>query len=279
MSRHIIYNGELVKNENNFSAEHPLIQGTNAVRFEWFVVSSDLPFYQDEFSRIVNIADKKGLKLPGWMTSGTFSQDIRHLFQMNRIYQGGLLRMIIFTDVPGGKASYLMTAAPKSYQQFVLNDDGFLIDVFRRHRLYSGSAEIYDTGLSATETSALFDMHAGKYDQIVLLNEVNHVSRFIGANFMMINDDVAYTPALEEGAIDDVMRQKVIEACLNLKLKVFDDCIIHQNDLKSAKEILVLHPVDGICWVVGYQEKRYFRHHSPALNDELNRLFFGNPGR
>ncbi|MFW5805635.1 MAG: aminotransferase class IV [Bacteroidales bacterium] len=275
MSRHIIYNGELIKNEHIFSAEHPLIQGTNTLRFEWFVVSSALPFYQDEFRRIKKIATKKGLPLPEWMTSNTFSQDIRHLFQMNRIYQGGLLRMVIFTDNQGGKASYLMTATSKPNQQFILNDEGFLIDVFRRHRLYSGSAEIYDTGLSATETSALFDMHEGKYDQLVLLNEVNHVSRFVGANFMMINDDVAYTPALEEGAIDDIMRQQVIEACLNLKLKVFDDCIIHQDDLKSANEIIVLDPVDGIRWVVGYLKKRYFRHHSPALCDELNKLFFG----
>ncbi len=277
MSRHIIYNGELVKNANNFNADHPLIQGTNALRFEWFVVSSALPFYQDEFRRVKKVADKKGLKLPVWLTSSTFAQDIRHLFQMNRIYQGGLLRMVIFTDNQGGKASYLMTATSKPNQQFILNDEGFLIDVFRRHRLYSGSAEIYDTGLSATETSALFDMHEGKYDQLVLLNEVNHVSRFVGANFMMLNDDVAYTPALEEGAIDDVMRQQVIEACLNLKLKVFDDCIIHQDDLKSASEIIVLDPVNGLRWVVGYQEKRYFRHHSPPLNDELNKLFFGNP--
>jgi branched-chain amino acid aminotransferase len=275
MSRHIIYNGELVKNEKNFNADHPLIQGTNALRFEWFVVSSALPFYQDEFRRVKKVADKKGLKFPGWLTSSTFAQDIRHLFQMNRIYQGGLLRMVIFTDNQGGKTSYLMTATSKPNQQFILNDEGFLIDVFRRHRLYSGSAEIYDTGLSATETSALFDMHEGKYDQLVLLNEVNHVSRFVGANFMMINDDVAYTPALEEGAIDDVMRQQVIEACLNLKLKVFDDCIIHQDDLKSANEIIVLDPVDGIRWVVGYLKKRYFRHHSPALSDELNKLFFG----
>ncbi|MFO7789466.1 MAG: aminotransferase class IV [Bacteroidota bacterium] len=275
MSRHIIYNGELVKNKNNFDADHPLIQGTNALRFEWFVRSSALPFYQDEFRRLAKVANKKGLKLPGWLTASTFAQDIHHLLQMNRIYQGGLLRMVIYSDSPGKEASYLMMVAPKSNQRFILNEEGFLIDVFRRHRLYSGSAEIYDTGLSATETSALFDMHAGKYDQMVLLNEVNHVARFIGANFMLVSDDTAYTPALEEGAIDDIMRQKTIEACLNLKLKVFDDCIIHNNDLKSAGEIMVLHPFEGIRWVVGYQDKRYFRRHAQNLNDEINRLFFG----
>lgn len=275
MSRHIIYNGELTKNEQLFNAEHPLIQGTNALRFTWFVMSSALPFYQDEFRRIKAFAEKKGLKLPGWMTASTFAQDIHYLFQMNRIYQGGLLSMLVYADDPAESAEYIMTAKARHNKKFILNEDGFLIDVFRKNRIYSKSAEVYDTGLSPTETSALFDMHSGRLNQMVILNENYHVSRFVGANFMMIKNDVAYSPAIDEGAMDDIMRQKSIEACLNLGIKVHADCILHVNEIKSASEILVLHPVQGIQWVVGYREKRYYRRNSQGITDEINRLFFG----
>src|SRR6056297_2232726 len=162
MPGHIIHNGELIKNEAVFTAGHPLVKGTNALRFQWFVMSSMLPFYQDEFRRICAFATKKGLKMPPWMTASTFAQDIYHLFQMNRIYQGGLLNMIIFAGSPSEDASYIMTAETRTNKKFILNEEGLLIDVFRNHRLYSMSAEIYDTGLSPTETSALFDMHKGR---------------------------------------------------------------------------------------------------------------------
>jgi branched-chain amino acid aminotransferase len=275
MPAHIIHNGELMKNQAVFTAEHPLVQGTNSLRFQWFVMSSMLPFYQDEFRRICEFAEKKGLRIPSWMTGSTFAQDIHHLFQMNRIYQGGLLNMIIYADSPSEEASYIMTAEARRNKNFILNEEGLLIDVFRKHRLYSQSAEIYDTGLSPTETSALFDMHKGMLQQMVILNEHFHVARFVGANFLMTKNETVYTPAIEEGALDDIMRQKTIEACLNLNMKVFADCILHINDIKSADEIMVLHPVRGIQWVVGFEEKRFYRRTSPQLMKEINRLFFG----
>jgi hypothetical protein len=275
MAKHLIYNGDLIKNEAVFTAEHPVLLGANCLHLSWFVVSSALPFYQDEFKKIERFSAFKGIRLPEWMTANTFAQDIRHLFQMNRIYQGGLLKMLIYSENLEQVAKYLMTAEVLSRQNFLLNEQGLKIDIFRKNRLYSGSAEIYDVGVSATETSALNTLFTQKLDQIVLLNEWNHVARFIGANFMMVRENVVYTPALEEGAINDVMREKTIEACERLKLSVFDDCIIHASDIKTADEIFVLNPVEGLKWVIGFEDKRYYFKLAPKLADMINRIYFG----
>lgn len=276
MSKHIIYNGELIKNENIFNATHPLFKGANVLRFNAMVVSSELPFYQEHFRMIANYADIKGLEMPSWMSASTFNQDIFHLLQKNRIYQGGIIQMILYNDVPGKKADYIISAEKYHAQNFILNEDGYLIDVYRKKKLYSGSAEIYDAGYSPTETSALYDMHSGNFQQMILLNEHNHIARFVGSNIVIIDDNAVYTPATDEGSINDVMREKFIEVCLNLKFKVYDDCIIHTNNLNSAKEVFALHPVFGIKWVVGYGEKRFYRNKLNKIHQELNNLFFKN---
>lgn len=275
MARHIIYNGELLRNNALFTAEDSVLQGVNRLHFTWFVVSSALPFYQDEFRKIEQFAKFKGMRLPQWMTANTFAQDIQHLFQINRIYQGGLLKMLLFVDQPGGDAQYIMTANPVSRQAFRLNPKGVKIGLFRTNRLYSGSAEVYDVGVSPTETSAVNQMLEQNLNQMVILNELNHVARFIGANFMLVKNDIAYTPAIEEGAIQDVMREKAVEACTRLNVRVFDDCIVHADDLKSADEIYILDPVEGLRWVLGFEERRFYHKLAPKLHDMLNQLYFG----
>lgn len=275
MAKYIINNGELLKNENVFSAEHPVMMGANTLRLKWFVISSALPFYQNEFDKIERYAKYKGLNLPPWMTANTFAQDVRHLFQMNRIYQGGILNMMIFSEDVEQNAKYIMTAHAEERQEFLLNTNGYRFDIFRRNRLFFDSAEIYDVGVSATETSAFYEMKSQKLDQIIILNEWKHIARFIGANFMMVRDDVVYTPAVKEGAIDDVMREKTIQACLNLDFKVYDDCIISPDDLKSADEVLVIDPIIGIRWSLGFGERRYYFKVAPVLHDKVNQLYFG----
>jgi branched-subunit amino acid aminotransferase/4-amino-4-deoxychorismate lyase len=275
MSRHIIYNGDLIKNEALFCATDAVLQGVNRLNFTWFVLSSALPFYQDEFRKIEKYANYKGIKLPAWMTANTFAQDIQHLFQMNRIYQGGLLKMLLFVDTPGKEANYLMTAESLNRQKFHMNSEGLKVDIFRKNRLFSGSAEVFDVGVSATETSAINSMYQNGLDQMVLLNEMNHVARFVGANFMLLDHDTVYTPAIKEGAIEDVMREKVIEACVRLNIKVFDDCIVHADDLKTADEIFVLDPVQGLKWVLGFEDRRFYYKFAPKLHQMLNQLYFG----
>lgn len=113
-----------------------------------------------------------------------------------------------------------------------------------------------------------------KWDDCLLLNERQNLVEGISSNLFVVKDGVLFTPSLESGSVNGIMREQIIQIALNLGITVYDDCIIKPEQLKDADEIFLSNAIVGIRWVVAFEERRYFNRSAKILIEELNKKAF-----
>ena len=77
-----------------------------------------------------------------------------------------------------------------------------------------------------------------------------------------------YTPALNQGCIDGVMRRVVMDMAEEEGIPVVE-AQISPEIMKTADELFCTNAVQGIQWVMGYKQKRYFNKLSRILQEKL----------
>ena len=90
-------------------------------------------------------------------------------------------------------------------------------------------------------------------DDLIILNSKNEISECISSSIFWVKDEVFYTPSLEVGCIDGVMRSQLIE-----KLKLSNIEIVegkfNVNELKNVHSIFCSN-VTGIAQFKKFREK------------------------
>ena len=57
-------------------------------------------------------------------------------------------------------------------------------------------------------------------------------------------------------------------------ITTYEDCLISENEIKDADEIFLTNAIQGIRWVVAYQERRFFNRTSKLIVEEINKKCF-----
>ncbi|MNL41253.1 Branched-chain-amino-acid aminotransferase [compost metagenome] len=103
------------------------------------------------------------------------------------------------------------------------------------------------------------------------MNDEGYLVEGISSNLFLVKNGEFYTPALTEGCVAGVMRKVILEMGLHTGLKMHE-VKIKPEALRNADEIFLTNATQGIRWVVGFQEKRFFNSYSKMLTEMLNRF-------
>ena len=106
------------------------------------------------------------------------------------------------------------------------------------------------------------------YDEVFLLNQAGFLCEALYGNLFVYFDKTLYTPALTEGCVEGVMRRVVMDMAADEGIPVVE-AQIHPDIMKEADEIFCTNAVQGVQWVMGYKQKRYFKRISRILQDKL----------
>ena len=85
---------------------------------------------------------------------------------------------------------------------------------------------------------------------------------------MIIHNRIV-TPPLSEGCLPGIMRQNILALAPSLGLEVLETPI-GVNALEQAEEVFTSNAINGVQWVMGYKNKRYFHKVSAKIIEELN---------
>jgi 4-amino-4-deoxychorismate lyase len=156
-------------------------------------------------------------------------------FDTNDI-QNGILKVII-SDLGVSYNIKKMYEIPK--RPYILG-----ISNLKRH-----STDFMNYYKTLNYMSKLYDLKSSNLDEIIYLNERNNICEGTKTNIFFIKENVVYTPNIESGLLNGIMRKKTIEL-LNSKgiivfereininiLYEFDSCFI-TNSLIGIKEVL-----------------------------------------
>lgn len=106
------------------------------------------------------------------------------------------------------------------------------------------------------------------YDDVLLVNQEGNLCESLTSNVFVYYEKTLYTPAISEGCIAGVMRRVVIELAEKEGIEVVE-AEISPAIMNEADEIFCTNAVQGIQWVMGYKQKRYFNRISRILQERL----------
>jgi branched-chain amino acid aminotransferase len=207
-------------------------------------------------------------------------KNIKSLITKNKSFLGTRIRLSIFRNSGGlytpntNRISYLIESLKLDSQNYFLNKKGLKIGLFDTYKKSSNSLSGFKTGNSLPFILAGLHKNEMKWDDCLLINERQNLVESVSSNLFIVKDDILFTPSLESGAVNGIMREQIIQIALQRGITVYDDCIVKPEQLKEADEIFLTNAIVGIRWVVAYGERRYFNRSAKILMEELNKRAF-----
>ena len=183
-----------------------------------------------------------------------------------QVYRGGAG---LYSPV-SNQAEYVLSGTPILEESSQLESKtGLIVDLFTDHYKPASSLSMLKS------TNSLVFVLAGLYrkrkglDEVIILNQEGLICESLSSNIFISYDQKLYTPALSEGCVAGVMRRKTLEIAQDLDIEIVEAKIDPQI-LKDADEVFLTNAIRGIQWVMGYQQKRYFKRWSKTLQQALN---------
>lgn len=107
----------------------------------------------------------------------------------------------------------------------------------------------------------IFNTYAAEnqLDDLILLNFNKSVARTMNGNIFAIEEDRVLTPSLEQGALDNVLRDRVLQACIRAPeiSDVQELDVFFPFKLTHANEIFIAQNAKGIRQVSQMRKKKY----------------------
>jgi len=233
-------------------------------------------YFSDHYQRLINGMSLLLMEIKSLPAAGVIAEQISALIQKNRIFGDARARLTIFREDGGlytpdsNKINYLIEVTPLATNGYELNHKGLLIDVYKDDLKPINRFSLYKTA------NALFYTMAGLYkkavakDDVLLLNSNQQIIEGLASNLFWIKDDVFYTPFRSSGCVDGIMRKQLLRLIKKQGWQLYEVGGTDYDTLLKADEIFLSNAIQGIQWVVGLKEKRYFCKRTKLLNRLLN---------
>jgi branched-chain amino acid aminotransferase len=220
----------------------------------------------------------KALKIDGYsQMDAWFLKDIAEELAKRNKVKHGRLRLTVYRDAEGlytpsqNKMGYCLEITPSEEPRYFLNEKGLIMDVFTELPKPSNYLSNIKTCNSLIYVMAGIYKSQNKLDDVFLLNQAGFLCEASSSNIFIFYQNHLYTPALNEGCVEGVMRQIVIKLALENNIAV-TEAQINPDILYEADEVFLTNATRGIQTVMGFGVRRYFNRISKGLMDELNKL-------
>lgn len=275
---YINYNGFLYEeDEPIFTVKNRGFRYGDALFESIRVINGKPCFLEDHFIRL-----KKGMEVLKMRSAKISFNDLKlqieKLIEKNQLRQGGRIRLAVFRTGSGlytpeneGK-SYVIEAKPFKDNFYVLNEKGLKIDIYNEIRRYRNSlTHIKSTNCIPHVLAGIYKQE-NELDDCIVLNDLGRIAEAVSSNIFLYKNHTLYTPSLDEGCMDGVMRKQIIRVAKDLNINVFEG-MLNGSMLLQADEMFLTNSIRGIQWVASYRQKRYYNKATKEIVDKINSLF------
>jgi branched-chain amino acid aminotransferase len=238
------------------------------------IINGEPQFLEDHFIRL-----KKGmqiLKMPaGGISFSQLKDQIVRLIEKNHIKHGGRIRLTVFRSGEGlyapenqGK-SFAIEAIPLESNKYGLNEKGLTIDVYNDLKIHRNVLSQIKTTNKIPQVLTGIYKTENNLDDCLVLNDQGRIAEALSSNIFLYKNNNLYTPSLDEGCMDGVMRKQVLKIAKELNINVFEG-MLNGSMLLQADEMFLTNAIQGLQWVVSYGQKRYFNKAAKEILEQLN---------
>jgi branched-chain amino acid aminotransferase/4-amino-4-deoxychorismate lyase len=229
-------------------------------------------FLQDHYTRLVNGINAFQMQVPPAFSYAYLEEQIHQLVEANTQGTDARVRVHVWRK-PGGtytpmhnEIEFCITAQPLAAPAPSVKGKAFFYEDIK---LVASPLSRFKTCNSLPYVMAGIAMTQRGANDMILLDVYGHIAECIASTIFWINENVLYTPSLESGCIEGIMRKQVLLKARELHISV-QEGLFTKQDLLSAETLFC-------CNVAGMQtirqvEERVFGEGYPAFA-ELFDLF------
>ncbi|MFL5740427.1 MAG: aminotransferase class IV [Flavisolibacter sp.] len=200
----------------------------------------------------------QGLHMLG-IKSGSGSEEVQEkilkLCKKNHCLGAARVRLSAYRK-EDHSAGYVIEGVPISAELNSWNSRGWTLGIYPYSRKSTDALSNLKSANYLPYVLAAIHAKQNQLDEALVLNTENKIADASKANIFLIKKAEVFTPALNQGCVQGVMRRHLIEQFKILGLPVRQEEISEQ-DLNEAEEIFLTNALYGMRWVQQFNQTTY----------------------
>jgi len=260
----ILYNGEIFAPENvKFASTNRAFRYGDGVFETMKFANGKVLFLEDHYFRLMSTMRILRMEIPMHFSPEFLEEQISETIAANHAErQANRVRLSVFRSGAGNyqpqtnAIDYLIETSLLPNQEFVLNEKGLNIDLFKDFFVHKSMLSNLKTANAQLYVLASIFKDENGFDECILLNDDKHVVEAIAINLCMVMDGAVLTPPIESGCLKGVMRKNIIALLKKMKVEV-KEVSFSPFELQKADEVWLTNAVNGLQWVGNYRKKQF----------------------
>jgi branched-chain amino acid aminotransferase len=274
-------NGQIYANDDAFISifNTSLISGD--LIFENIIVSRNkVLFYEDHYFNLLSSMRILKIKIPMSFTPEFLEKQLLSLYAKSGFVDDNILMRILICNNVASKVNpttvkyYIYDVRQINYSS--INFEKYTLDVFKDYFKNTGLLSNLTTNNQLIQRIGLRYCQENDFNDCVILNNSKTISESLNGNIFMVMNDKVFTPPLNDGSNNNVIRTKIIEL-INNDIEGFD--VIEQSlsvfDIQKSDELFISNINFGIQPVRKFRKKVFTDEITSLIMNKLALLVMG----
>ena len=203
------------------------------------VLDGELVFWKEHMERLARGLSKIGMASD--LDWDNMEKSAKHLISLNGLEEGALK---VIVSKSGDSRDIVLSTRAAEYPE-ALYERGFRLKLSEsRRNTQSLMPRLKSLNYMENILERNMALKAG-FDDCLFLNTEGYLAETSISNLFYVKDGSLYTPSLESGILDGIVRGKVISAAISLELEVFEGD--HSlEELLSSEEAFLTNSLMGL---------------------------------
>lgn len=271
----LVYNGELLDaNQIQIAYNNRGLNYGDALFETIRTLGDKILFWEDHYFRLMASMRILRMSIPMEFTPDFLENKMKELIASQGNKDTSYAIKILVWREANGKYTpdtntdigYQISINPLDSFSFEFNNSDYELSLYRDFAVQTSMLSNLKTSNRIINVLGGIYAKENDFDNCVLLNNEKFVAEALNANIFLVKGYKIYTPKLESGCIDGIMRKQIIKILTYWPDYILEEKDITSFDLQKADEVFLTNSIIGIQAVSQFRKANY--------KNDVSKLFY-----
>lgn len=270
----INFNGIITDQSNQIKHNRAFLYGDSV--FETLrIIDNKIVFWEDHYFRLMSSMRIIRLNIPDDYTPDYLEENILKLHRLVSKNGHSKVRINVYRFSKGkympieNNVSFIISCDPIINSKYLINSGDYVVDLFKDYYIDNQLISSIKTNNKIINVVASIYAKENGFNNCILLNNDKMVAEFINSNIFIIKNDEIFTPRLNSGCLNGVLRKNLLNILKKHSFTTYEQDI-STFDLTQSDEIFGTNVVQGLFSISQYRKKGFINNQSKKILKLLN---------